>query len=138
MSDHFGVVAYVDVGSFFASKAKQAVSVARDRRSQLVGLRDQSQQKERVEVRAKSKADREELALARQRASERDRDDYRRAQQRGARQRHTRRATMRKEAFGDGALFADAVVSHPAVSAVVPCAPSEVNIPALNDIPRGS
>jgi hypothetical protein len=138
MSDHFGIVAYADVGSMYASKAKQDTVVARARRGQLVGLRDQAQQKELVEVRSLRQAGREDLEFARRRAAERDRADFQRAQQRAARQRRMRRAEFRSAAFGAGSLFAETVVSHPASGACVPCEPADVPILALNDVPRGS
>lgn len=94
MSDHFGVMSYVDSGDVYASLAKQDSVVARTRRGQLVALRDQAQQKELVEVRALRQAGREDLAFARRRAAERDRAEFQRGQQRAARQRRSRRAGL--------------------------------------------
>ena len=99
MSDHFGLMAYVDAGHLYASRAKQDCLAARVRRGQLVGLRDQAQQRELVEVRAKAQAGREEQAVARRRVAERDRDDFQRAQARGARQRRQRRVELSDAAF---------------------------------------
>ena len=50
LSDHCGVYAYVGVCAAYNSKAKQDVAAARLRRSQLVSLRDGSQQKELEEI----------------------------------------------------------------------------------------
>ena len=138
LSDHFGVMAYVDVADLYASRAKQDGVAARVRRGQLVSLREQAQQKELVEARARSQAGREEQALARRRVAERDRADFQRAMQRGARQRRERRAALRTAAFGAEGLFADGVNATPALAALVPRAPTEVTIPALDEVPRGS
>ena len=46
---------------------------------------------------------------------------------------------MRRLAFGDDGLFADGVVSRPALyGGRAPCAPTAVSIPALDDVPFGS
>ena len=138
LSDHFGVLAYVDVGDLYASRAKQDSIAARGRRGQLVSLRDQAQQKELVEVNARSQAGRGAQAVAQRRVAERDRSDFQRAQQRGARQRRERGAARRSAAFGADGLFADGVVAVPALAVRVPCAPVEVAIRGLDDVPCGS
>ena len=122
----------------YASLAKQDVVGSRSRRGQLVALRDQAQQKELVEVRVLRQAGREDLELARRRAAERDRAQFQRAQQRAARQRRGRRAELRRKAFGSEGLFADGVVAAPAVGERAPCAPADLCIRALDDVPKGS
>ncbi len=139
VSDHFGVMSYVDCGDMYASLAKQDSVVARSRRGQLVALRDQAQQKELVEVRALRQAGREDMEFARRRAAERDRADFQRAQQRAARQRRGRRARLRETAFGAAGLFAESVVAVPdGVSNNVPSAPADLSIRVLDDMPRGT
>ena len=137
LSDHFGVMAYVDVVDVYGSKAKQDRVAAQSRRSQLVRLRDELQQKELVEVRAMVQEGREERALARQRAMERDRKAYQHAQRRGARSRRERQLRLREDSFGAGSLFADQVISIPARTAV-PCAPHDIAIPGLDSLGRSS
>ena len=137
LSDHFGVMAYVDVDKVYASKAKQDCVTARVRRGQLVSMRDEAQQKELLEVKASGQAGREGQALAQRRAAERERAEYQRAQERGARQRRERRVALRRAAFGPDGLFA-VVESVPALGPITPCSPTEVLIPALDDVPFGS
>ena len=115
LSDHCGILAYVDLCDAYGSKAKQDLIVARARRGQLVSLRDQNQQKELVEVKARRQHGREEQALARRRAAERDRAAFQRGQKRGAQQRRKRRDELQREAFGADGFFGDA-----ALDAIVP------------------
>jgi hypothetical protein len=131
-------MAYVDVGDTYASRAQQDVAVARLRRGHLVSVRNQAQQKELAEVSARRQAGREEHAAARQRVAERDRSDFQRAQHRGAQQRRHRADILKGQAFGPDGVFAEVVVSEPALSARVPCAPLEVSVRMLDDVPRGS
>ena len=138
VSGHCGVLAYVDVCDAYASRAKHDLAVARARRAQLVSLRDTSQQKELVEMKARRQQGREEQALARRRVAERDRAAFQQAQRRGARQRRERRATLMESAFGSQGLFAGAVAAVPHDGGIVPCAPREGPIVALSDVPRGS
>ena len=70
LSDHFGVMAYVDSSDVYDSRAKQVVVVARVRRQLLAAPVEQSQQKELIEVKALRQAGREGQALARQRVQE--------------------------------------------------------------------
>jgi len=137
LSDHFGVMAYVDVGDVYASRAKQDCVTARVRRGQLVSMREQAQQKELLEVKASCQAGREGQALARLRALQRGRAEYQRAQDRGARQRLGRRVAMRRAAFGTDSLFA-VVETVPALSTVTPCAPTDVFVPSLDEVGAGS
>ena len=139
LSDHFGVLAYVDVGKLYASAAKRDVVTARERRGQLRKLKDETEQKELVWVRAMAQAGREELAAARRRLSEGERAVYEQAQQRGARQRRRRRGELQTAAFGETGLFGAAVVATPALAPYrVPCAPTEVGIRGLEEVPEGS
>ena len=130
-------MAYVDVDDVYDSRAKQDCVTARVRRGQLVSMRDEAQQKELLEVRASCQAGREGQVLAQRRAAERERADYQRAQERGARQRRERRVSIRRAAFGPDSLFA-VTRTVPALSTVTPCAPAEVLIQALDDVPFGS
>lgn len=138
LSDHYGVLAYVDVGDFYASLAKQDCVAARVRRGQLVSMRDQAQQRELVEAKAMRQAGCEEQEIARRRAAERNRVGFQQAQRRAARQRRARRVVLKEEAFGAAGLFAENLVSVPAHGGCVPCAPWDVSIVGLDDVPKGS
>ena len=94
LSDHSGLLAYVDVCDAYASTAKQDLVASRLRRAQLVSLRDGSQQRKLEEMKARRQHGREEQALARRRAAERDREEFQHAQRRGARQRRERRCLL--------------------------------------------
>ena len=137
-SDHYGLLCYVDVCAAYGSRAKQDIVAARVRRASLVSIREQNQQKELVEVQARRQEGRDDQALARKRASEQDREEYQRAQLRGARQRRDRRAQLRLSAFGADTLFGAAVAAQPASGGAVPCSPSAVGIVALNGLEPGS
>ena len=137
LSDHFGLMAYVDVGDLYASRAKQDVVAARVRRAQLLALVEQNQQKESIEVRALRQAGREGQALARQRVQERRRDDVRRAQERGAKQRRMRMDKLQASAFGSDSLFGTGVSASLAAGGQVPVAPAQVAMPSLGVVPVG-
>ena len=94
-------------------------------------------QKEMVEARALLQLGREEQALARQRAAERDRGDFQKAQMQAARARTERRARLRSAAFGESSLLAPAVMSVPAVAGASPCAPQEVWLEAFSTLRKG-
>ena len=118
LSDHCGLLAYVDLCDAYGSSAKQDKIVARARRGQLVSLRDQNQQKELVEVKARRQHGREEQALARRRAAERDRAAFQRGQRRGAQQRKKRRDELQRKAFGADGFFGDVALDASASSSV--------------------
>ena len=139
LSDHCGLLAYVDLCDAYGSKAKQDVPVARARRGQLVSLRDVNQQKELVEVKARRQQGREEQALARRRAAERDRASFLQGQRRGAQQRRKRRDDLQRKAFGADGFFGDAALDAVASSNVChACAPSDISFAGLDDVPQGS
>jgi len=138
LSDHCGVLAYVDVCEAYASKAKQDLVAAGLRRAQLVSLRDVSHQRELEEMKARRQQGREQQALARSRAAERDREAFQQAQRRGARLRRERRVRLRESAFGSGSLFGGGVSAVPCEGAIVPCSPQEIVIRDMSDVPRGS
>ena len=138
LSDHFGLVVHVDVDDAYASGAKQDCVRARARRGQLVAVREESEQREAVEVKAMQQAGRESAEIARRRAADRDKVDFQKGQRRAARQRQSRRAALHEKAFGAAGLFAPGSASEPALSAVVPCAPAEVVIPDLDDVSDAS
>ena len=79
LSDHFGLMAYVDVDDCYVSRTTQCKAAAKARRGQLANLMEQNQQRELVEVKATRQRGREDLALARRRANERDEAEIRRA-----------------------------------------------------------
>ena len=60
MSDHFGLMAYVDVHDAYSSRKRSAELVARSRRGQLVAMRELAMQKEAVEAKAMLQHGREE------------------------------------------------------------------------------
>ena len=100
--------------------------------------RDGSQQKELEEIKARRQQGREQQALARRRVAERDRAEYQAAQRRGAQQRRNRRVRLHDAAFGPASLFARGVEAFPAEGSIVPVAPSEIGIAAMNQLSRGS
>ena len=138
LSDHFGVLAYVDVSDAYASRAKQDVVATQARRGHLVRLREHGQEKELVEVKARRQLGREEQALARRRTAERDREQFQRTQRRGAKQRQERRRRLRAVGLGIERLFGENVASVPASGFCEPCSPSDVGILPLNGLPSGS
>lgn len=130
LSDHFGLMAYVDVDDAYASRATLDVAVAKARRRQLVTGMEQNQQKEIADTKERRQAGREEQALARRRAQERDRADLQRAQRRGANQRRSRLQSLSQSAFGSQGLFAaDLAVLCESPSGEPPVAPTQVSIP---------
>lgn len=139
LSDHFGVMSYVDVSTVYGSTArKQDVIAARARRAEVASFMRQCQQKDQVETRALQQRGRDSQALEQQRARERDRESILQEQRRAARQRRSRAERLRRDAFGPDCLFADGVVSVPALYEGVPVGPAEVGIPGLSDVPRGA
>ena len=69
LSDHFGLLCYVDVHNAYSLRSKAGEMEARARRLRLVSLKDLAVQKELVESRALLQLGREEQALARKRAA---------------------------------------------------------------------
>ena len=137
LSDHFGVMAYVDVRDVYASRAKRDLAAAQVLRGRMANLMEENQQRELVEVKALRQAGREDLALAQQRARLRDAEDFRREQQRGARQRRSRVDRLRGAAFGAEGLFADGVTVERDGAGGVPVAPAEVAVAGLGVVPVG-
>jgi len=138
LSDHFGIMAYVDVDASYSSRVQTDVACARVRRGQLVQIREEAAFKELQEVKAKRQEGREEKHLHRQRVAENDRASFQRSQMREAQARRKRRTDLRQSAFGAESLFASSVVATPALSSEVPCSPCHVVIPTMNDMPCGS
>jgi hypothetical protein len=138
LSDHFGLLSYVDVHNAYSLGSRSGQLEARARRLRLVSMKDLAVQKEAVESKALLQLGREEQVLARQRAAQRDRGDFQNAQRKAAKERADRRRSMQTEAFGEEALFGSFVVAVPAVSDGVPCAPQDVLIRALSAVPRGT
>ena len=83
LSDHFGVMCYVDVHEAYGSKGGFGGLSARARRGELVAMKDVSLQTELQEALAVLQSGRSEQAVARQRASERERVDHCRMQREG-------------------------------------------------------
>ena len=126
LSDHFGVMSYVDADDSYASRANLDMAAARARRRQLGLVMERNQQKELADAKARRK----EQALARRRAHERDRADLQRAQRRGANQRRKRLQNMWQSAFGAQGLFApDIEVLCESQSGEPPLAPTQVSVP---------
>ena len=138
MSDHFGLMVYVDVGNVFASRLKADQRSAMARRKAVAQLKEQAQQKEEEEVKARRQAAQEERAVARQRAAERGRQEWGRAQQRGARARRERRADLQRVAFGGESLFAPSQTIQSALGPGAPSAASEVVVPGVDGVGRGA
>jgi hypothetical protein len=72
LSDHFGLLGYVDVHDVYGSKSRSGGMAARARRGRLAAMKDLAVQKEMVEAKALLQLGREEQALGRQRAKQRD------------------------------------------------------------------
>ena len=138
LSDHFGLLIYVDASNMYPSRSKADVLAARIRRAQLVSLRDESQQKESVEVKAARQEGREGKAMQLQRVAECDRAAFQKRQMRGARARQRRRVELRESAFGARSLFAVAVQASPALAQGIPSAPCEIAIRCTNEIHGGT
>ena len=131
LSDHFGLMAYVDVDDAYGSRAKLDVDRAKARRRELVGAMERNQQKEIADARERRQAGREEQALLRRRAQERDRDDLQRAQRRGAKQRRDRQRSLWQSAFGPDSLFSAGMqVLCESQSGEPPVSPTQVCIPS--------
>ena len=139
LSDHFGLMVYVDAGRVFESRVKGDVRSAEARRKALAQIREQAQQTEAEEVKARREAAREGQALARQRATERDRQAWVRAQERGVRARRQRRAALQRAAFGPESLFDDGVRGVVlARGGPAPVGASTVAVPGMEGLTGGS
>ena len=138
LSDHFGLLCYVDVHNAYGLRSRAGEMETRARRLRLVSLKDLAVQKELVEARALLQLGREEMALARRRAAQRDQGEFQKAQQKAAKERAERRRRIKAAAFGENTLFAESVVALPAVSDGVPKAPCDVWIDDLSALPRGT
>ena len=138
LSDHFGLMVYADVADAYASRAKADVTAVLSRRKEVVTMRDECHRKEVEEVKAMLQAGRDNVVNARLRVAERDKKEFQRLQRRAAQQRQQRRAGLRQAAFGVSGMFSEEVESVPALGAVVPCAPTDVGIPALDGLGPGS
>ena len=127
LSDHFGIMSYVDVNPVYGLSARgHEVKAARKRRSDLAEFMYQCQQKDEVEMQALRQRGRESQALEQRRARERDFAELREAQQRAAKQRRSRVERLTREAFGAASLFADTVTAELAACTSVPIAPADV------------
>jgi hypothetical protein len=138
LSDHFGLLCYVDVHNAYSLRSRAGDMEARARRLRLASMKDLAVQKELVESRALLQLGREEQALARKRVALRDQGEFQQAQKKAAKERADRRKRIRGEAFGENTLFASSVVALPAVSDGVPCAPHDVWIDGLRALPMGT
>ena len=125
-SDHFGLLAYVDVDDVFARDLGGDEGRARARRSLLVQMNENATQKEQVEARALLQLGREEQAVALRRASLRDAQDEEVKLRAAAKQRRKRRARLEEEVSGEKSLFR--VVLGAGQASDRPCAPSDVVI----------
>ena len=138
MSDHFGLLVFADMGRVFSSRAKADQGAARTRRRAIAEACEQSQQAEYAEVQARRQALREDRALARQLAVERDREGMSKAQRRGAQARQRRRADLQSQAFGSASLFRGDVVAQPVRGEGAVVSPASVAIHGWDGVPAGS
>ena len=137
LSDHFGLLSYVDVHDAYNLRSRSGQMQARARRLRLVSMKDFAVQKELVESKALLQLGREEGASSRRRAAQRDRGNFQQAQQRAAKQRAERRKRMKTEAFGEDTLFASPVVAVPSVGDGVPGAAHDVWIQDMGAVVTG-
>ncbi|CAK0803148.1 unnamed protein product, partial [Prorocentrum cordatum] len=104
-SDHFGLMAYVDVADVFALRGRERAEAARVRRGEARRVCEVGGEREAQEVRDRRQAARDQQGLDRERAAERDREAFARGQQRAACERARRRQALHDAAFGRESLF---------------------------------
>ena len=103
LSDHFGVLALLDVSAAHLGRTGQGV--VRDRRQALTRLRDQESLAELQVAREMLRIGREEAALMRARAADRDRGDFLEAARREAKAAEAQHEARRSAAFGRHSFF---------------------------------
>ena len=129
MSDHFGLMVYVDVADVFAQRGRGRLEAARVRRGEVCRACDVGGEREAQEVRDRRQAAREQQGLDRERAVGRDREAFAQGQQKAARERARRRQALYDAAFGGESLFdGDVVVEMPGGGARI-SAPSAMVVP---------
>ena len=143
LSDHFGVMVYVDNAECYEAITKKSEMVRRLHRKRLADLRERFQQLELVENKARRLAGREQQAVERRRVAERDRADFQKGIRRAADQRRDRGIALKSSAFGVESLFANSVAPllpayAQAVQGGIPSSPAELGISAFDATSRGS
>ena len=138
LSDHFGVMAYVDEARVYASALRCDLLKARVRRREVLSVRDAAQQKELVENRSRLQRGRAAQAQLRQQVAFRDRAEFQRAQQVAARRRGQRRIALRRAAFGPDSFFAEGVVVSNASGIASPLFASDLPLLGFGDVLEGS
>ena len=128
LSDHFPLLAFLDVHPCYGPTWRSGQIAARAGRGQLVQLRDRAILSENRQAKELLRLGREELSLSRQRAVVRDQGAFQREQLTAARRRRDARALLYTEAFGRESLFAESVNPLMALAAGKPVAPSTIVI----------
>ena len=143
LSDHFGLMAYVDVSGVYARRGKKATEAQRGNRKIIVDMRDKYSCAETNENKAQRNLGREMQVVVRQRASEVQRAAFQRKQQEAVRQRQQRGVALRESAFAGDSLFSekwqcllrDQEGALPVPE--VPVAPQQISIPGLQGLGYG-
>ena len=131
LSDHFGVLALLDVSAAHLGRTGQGV--VRDRRQALTRLRDQESLAELQVAREMLRIGREEAALMRARAADRDRGDFLEAARREAKAAEAQHEARRSAAFGRHSLFCNKDV----MECEAPVPPADLAIDSLAGLPSG-
>ena len=129
LSDHFGLLGLVDVHEAYSGTAGTAAP--RERRKALGRQRDEEALVEQRWVLERQRLGRQEAALMRARASDRDRAELRARAVKLAKEANRRRERERAQVFGAESLFGAAMDAVFAVGAAAPQAPSAVGIEML-------
>ena len=135
LSDHFGVLALLDVHGSYVGRA--GVKVPRERRRALGHLRDEEALSESRIVSERRRIGEEQAAVMRARAADRDRgivNDRARSSKEKVRQEQQARY---EEVFGARSLFALPITESLSDSALAPVSPSQLSITAWAGLPSG-
>ena len=124
LSDHFGLLAFLNVHASYGSVGGGESEVARKRREVLGSLRTESVMGERILIRDRERMGEQARALLAEREKQKERGEQRRASARLRKERGEHLCKVREEVFGSGSLF-----SLP--GPVPPPAADRVDVPVL-------
>ena len=133
LSDHFGVMALLDVHSEHGRR-DCSVSVVKQRRAALASLRDQAAFTERQGDAEADRVGRAESARMRQRANEFDRAEQQKRMRAERAAAAKRLRDLRDAAFGDATLFGEGGDAERLLAGSVPSAPADVSVPACRGL----
>ena len=138
LSDHFGLMVFAAVGGEFASRRHGDQRLAKARRAAVTRLRNEVRQREGEELKARRQAALEARAVARQRAADRGRQEWQRAQRKGAAERRRRQEVLRCAAFGPESLFRPEQEVVPWRGSGNPAEAWAVEVPGVEEMTGGS